>query len=226
MRLGKVWGRHQIQKVIIASKILYFLKYTFLKEAFGPLIVTSCETRSVGSRRIPSSPFKLSLQVTTSPFKCTDCWPVKECRDSVYLLSLIQGNAVSFLPHRTAEDEEISVLWMVILSVCDWGMFLSRSFWVSIHCFQLELFIYYLKYRRKKKKSILLTFQQENRTRPHYWILFNCSLQLLQPRLSSALCPPQRANPLSSFVHFQNGLFSINYVTVLSVSVKQVLNCE
>lgn len=226
MRLGKVWGRHQIQKVIIASKILYFLKYTFLKEAFGPLIVTSCETRSVGSRRIPSSPFKLSLQVTTSPFKCTDCWPVKECRDSVYLLSLIQGNAVSFLPHWTAEDEEISVLWMVILSVCDWGMFLSRSFWVSIHCFQLELFIYYLKYRRKKKKSILLTFQQENRTRPHYWILFNCSLQLLQPRLSSALCPPQRANPLSSFVHFQNGLFSINYVTVLSVSVKQVLNCE
>lgn len=226
MRLGKVWGRHQIQKVIIASKVLYFLKYTFLKEAFGPLIVTSCETRSVGSRRIPSSPFKLSLQVTTSPFKCTDCWPVKECRDSVYLLSLIQGNAVSFLPHWTAEDEEISVLWMVILSVCDWGMFLSRSFWVSIHCFQLELFIYYLKYRRKKKKSILLTFQQENRTRPHYWILFNCSLQLLQPRLSSALCPPQRANPLSSFVHFQNGLFSINYVTVLSVSVKQVLNCE
>jgi len=226
MRLGKVWGRHQIQKVIIASEVLYFLKYTFLKEAFGPLIVTSCETRSVGSRRIPSSPFKLSLQVTTSPFKCTDCWPVKECRDSVYLLSLIQGNAVSFLPHWTAEDEEISVLWMVILSVCDWGMFLSRSFWVSIHCFQLELFIYYLKYRRKKKKSILLTFQQENRTRPHYWILFNCSLQLLQPRLSSALCPPQRANPLSSFVHFQNGLFSINYVTVLSVSVKQVLNCE
>lgn len=226
MRLGKVWGRHQIQKVIIASKVLYFLKYAFLKEAFGPLIVTSCETRSVGSRRIPSSPFKLSLQVTTSPFKCTDCWPVKECRDSVYLLSLIQGNAVSFLPHWTAEDEEISVLWMVILSVCDWGMFLSRSFGVSIHCFQLELFIYYLKYRRKKKKSILLTFQQENRTRPHYWILFNCSLQLLQPRLSSALCPPQRANPLSSFVHFQNGLFSINYVTVLSVSVKQVLNCE
>lgn len=226
MRLGKVWGRHQIQKVIIASEVLYFLKYTFLKEAFGPLIVTSCETRSVGSRRIPSSPFKLSLQVTTSPFKCTDCWPVKECRDSVYLLSLIQGNTVSFLPHWTAEDEEISVLWMVILSVCDWGMFLSRSFWVSIHCFQLELFIYYLKYRRKKKKSILLTFQQENRTRPHYWILFNCSLQLLQPRLSSALCPPQRANPLSSFVHFQNGLFSINYVTVLSVSVKQVLNCE
>lgn len=225
MRLGKVWGRHQIQKVIIASKVLYFLKYTFLKEAFGPLIVTSCETRSAGSRRIPSSPFKLSLQVTASPFKCTDCWPVKECRDSVYLLSLIQGNAVSFLPHWTAEDEEISVLWMVILSVCDWGMFLSRSFWVSIHCFQLELFIYYLKYRRKKK-SILLTFQQENCTRPHYWILFNCSLQLLQPRLSSALCPPQRANPLSSFVHFQNGLFSINYVTVLSVSVKQVLNCE
>lgn len=150
MRLGKVWGRHQIQKVIIASKVLYFVKYTFLKEAFGPLIVTSCETRSAGSRRIPSSPFKLSLQVTNSPFKCTDCWPVKECRDSVYLLSLIQGNAVSFLPHWTAEDEEISVLWMVILSVCDWGMFLSCSFWVSIHCFQLELFIYYLQYRRKK----------------------------------------------------------------------------
>lgn len=161
MRLGKVWGRHQIQKVIIASKILYFLKYTFLKEAFGPLIVTSCETRSVGSRRIPSSPFKLSLQVTTSPFKCTDCWPVKECRDSVYLLSLIQGNAVSFLPHRTAEDEEISVLWMVILSVCDWGMFLSRSFWVSIHCFQLELFIYYLKYRRKKKKVFCSHFSRK-----------------------------------------------------------------
>lgn len=161
MRLGKVWGRHQIQKVIIASKILYFLKYTFLKEAFGPLIVTSCETRSVGSRRIPSSPFKLSLQVTTSPFKCTDCWPVKECRDSVYLLSLIQGNAVSFLPHWTAEDEEISVLWMVILSVCDWGMFLSRSFWVSIHCFQLELFIYYLKYRRKKKKVFCSHFSRK-----------------------------------------------------------------
>lgn len=161
MRLGKVWGRHQIQKVIIASEVLYFLKYTFLKEAFGPLIVTSCETRSVGSRRIPSSPFKLSLQVTTSPFKCTDCWPVKECRDSVYLLSLIQGNTVSFLPHWTAEDEEISVLWMVILSVCDWGMFLSRSFWVSIHCFQLELFIYYLKYRRKKKKVFCSHFSRK-----------------------------------------------------------------
>lgn len=55
--------------------------------------------------------------------------------------------------------------------------------------------------------------------------LFNCTLQLLKAEHNAVLCPPQRANPLSNFVHFRNSLFSINYVTVLSVSVNQVLNC-
>ena len=55
--------------------------------------------------------------------------------------------------------------------------------------------------------------------------LFKCTLQLLKAGLNSVLCPPQRANPLSNFVHFRNGLFPINYVTVLSMSENQVLNC-
>lgn len=53
----------------------------------------------------------------------------------------------------------------------------------------------------------------------------NCALQLMKSGFNSVLCLPKRANPLSNFVHFRKGLFSINYVTVLSMSVNQVLNC-
>lgn len=89
----------------------------------------------------------------TSPFKCTDCWPMKECRDAVYLLSLIQRNAVSFLPHWTAEDEEISVLWMVILSVCDLGMFCCTVSESASTAFSLNYLYITLSIRRRRRRK-------------------------------------------------------------------------